>query len=122
MMNPHLWNPKLSKSLLFLPHLSQSYIIASYETTHSEETSSVFPKGYLMGVWDLNGKMSRKTDRQRKGAARRGRQEEGGKKRAELIVEEPKDTFGGGVAQRRNVFDDEELDVTRIRVGKQELG
>jgi len=64
-----------------------------------------------MGVWDLNGKMLRKTDRQRKGA-----------KRAELIVEEMKDAFRGGVAQRRNVFNGEELDVTRIRVGKQELG
>jgi hypothetical protein len=42
-----------------------------------------------------------------------------GKQRAD---EEKGCAFGYDVAQRRNVFDNEELDVARVRVGKQDVG
>jgi activating signal cointegrator complex subunit 2 len=102
---------KTAQILAILPHLSQSYV------THllRDDTFRGNIELILEGLFDgsLGSEWEDvKEDRQT--------EEGGSKKRAELIVEETRDAFGGGVAQRRNVFDDEELDITRIRVSKQE--
>jgi hypothetical protein len=45
-----------------------------------------------------------------------------GKQRAKSQDEEKGEAFGYDIAQRRNVFDNDELDVMRVRVGKQHVG
>ena len=106
--------PKVAQILAILPHLSQACVARLLRDDRFGENVEHVLEGLLdgsLGFEHVNEQEDRAVEWNRKG-----------KQKASSKEVEEGDAFGYDISQRKNLFDDEELDITRLKLGKRDVG